>query len=228
MVPAMNRFIGVLQGVGEDYGCGEALDSAESLLANGGFDGSELASIARAAGGAAGSSPLMRAIPFGLFYFRDPVLLRENTEKACRLTHTSPAEVAAAVGMARSVARLIVQDEVLPVRFVRETGEFIREIHHESYVRIHGLVYPLRRELPFLCSNAAQPIELLRAALYLFLSCPACDLDTEAERQGLGAAPVLPLAYALAGCRGTFCRLEKPSLRVLMVAEAFHKYAAAE
>ena len=222
-MPAMNRFIGALQGVGEDAGGGEALDAAESLLASGGFVGSEFAATA---GRDAAASPLVRAIPFGLFYFRNDDLLRQNTERACRLTHTSPADVAAGVGMAIAVARLIVQEEIRPDRFVKEVAEFIREIHHESYVRIHGLVYPLRQELPFLCTKVDQPIELLRAALYLFLTCQACDLDAEAERQGLGTTPALPLAYALAGCRGTFCRLEKPSLRVIMIAEAFHKAAA--
>ncbi len=230
MTPATNRFLAALQGVtsGDGARCGEeALEVAESILANNGLVESEVAPLVAAKPGChRGASPLVRAIPCGLFLFRDLDRLRETTERACRLTHTAPDEVAAGVGMALAVARLLQTDELSPLSLVREIAEFVRGISKDAYARIHGLVYPLRRELPFLCSNFSQPLELFRAALYLLLSCQACDLQTEAERHLLKETPVLPLAYALAGCRGTFCRLEKPSLRVVMIAEAFHRAAA--
>lgn len=230
MTPPINRFIAALQGIvtydpaGEG---GEALEIAESLLANDGFVEDEVAvMVGPKVGIDQVAAPLVRAVPCGLYFFQDLERLREAAEKTCRLTHEAPADIAAAVGMALAVARLLLVKEVIALQFVREIADGVRPLSHDAYVRVHGLIYPLRKELPFLCSNFSQPLELFRAALYLFLSCQACDLQTEAERLGLADTPVLPLAHALAGCLGTFCRLEKPSLRIVMIAEAFHASAA--
>jgi hypothetical protein len=230
MIPATNRFLAALQGVASSdiAACGEqALEFAESLLANDGFASIEAARLVAAKGGCQRAAvPLVRAIPCGLFYFRDHGSLRETAEKACRLTHSEPADVAASVAMALAVARLLETEEFLPQRFLRELADSVRGISQGAYARIHGLIYPLRKELPFLCTSLSEPLEIFRAALYLFLSCQACDLQTESDRHDLTETPVLPLAYTLAGSRGTFCRLEKPSLRAIMIAEAFHKAAA--
>ena len=230
MTPPINRFIAALQGIATYEGTGEggeALEIAESLLANGDFLEDEVAHLAGPRSGIdLVAAPLVRAVPCGLFYFRDLGRLRTAAEKACRLTHTAPADIAAAVGMATAVARLLPATGLNSLHFVRETAEALRPLSQDAYVRILGLVYPLRKELSFLCSNFDHPLELFRAALYLFLSCQACDLQTEAERLELADTPVLPLANALAGCLGTFCRIEKPTLRIVMLAEAFHAGAA--
>lgn len=224
------RFIGPLHGVADNPdlpGGDEALEVAESLLANNGFVAAEVAAVIAQGDAGGPAAPLVRAIPCGLYYFRDPVALTSVAEQACRLTHTDPQDVAAAVAMAHSVARLIAMDELNPVRFVREVADSVRDLNQEGYARLHGLVHPLRGELPFLCSDASRPLEILRAALYLFLTCQACDLYAKAERLGLAGTPVLPIAYVLAGCHGKVCRLTKPDLRILMVAEMFHKAAGA-
>lgn len=230
MIPSINRFIGALQGISVNGAAGrggDVLDIAETILASSGFVTSDMEAFVTAPDGEeAGAIPIWRAIPFALLYFRDLDKLQLETEKACRLTHTDPADVAASVAMAFSVARLLcMEDDLSPLPFVREIARFVRPVNHNAYTRILGLIYPLRHELPFLCTNFSQPLELFRAALFLFLTCQACDLEAEAKRHGLSETPVLPLAYALAGSFGRFCLLTKPSLRVVMIAESFHQAA---
>ena len=230
MIPSVNRFIGALQGITDNATPeegGGALEIAESILANGGFVLAEVESIVSglATEGDSPGAPLWRAIPFGLLYFRELDKLQANTEKACRLTHGDQTDIASAIAMALTVARLLRMQELSPIPFIREIAWFVKKIDHDAYTRILGLMYPLRNELPFLCSNFTKPLEIFRAAIFLFLSCQSGDLETEAERHGLQESPALPLAYTLMGSFGRLCKIEKPSLRVVLIAEAFQNFA---
>jgi hypothetical protein len=227
MIPPVNRFIGALQGITVNAGIeggGEVLEVSESILANGSFNSDELSAIVKGfSDSSSGGAPLWRAIPFGLLHYRDLDKLQEDTEKACRLTHGHPSDIAAAVGMALAVARLLRMQEFDSLQFVREIAWFVKKIDQDAYLRIRGLSYPLRNELPFLCSNFTQPLEIFRAALYLF--CQPNDLEAEAGKHDLGESSALPLAYTLMGSLGHLCRLEKPTIRIVILAEAFQKFA---
>lgn len=230
MIPSIDRFMGALQGTCADPG-GEgaaALEIAESILANDGFVIRDIETIVKecAGYGSAGAAPLWRAIPVGLLHFNELEKLREAAEKSCRLTHGDPADIAATVGMALSVAMLLRLEELSPHLFAREIAWFIRKTDLAAYDSIMETIPPLKGESPFVPGDLSRPLEIFRAALFLFLSSPAEDLETVAASLAISGSPALPLAYSLAGSFGRVCRLEKPSLRVVMIAEGFQNMGA--
>lgn len=227
MIPSIDRFMGAFQGICAESGMEgeEALEIAENILANDGFVVKDIETIVKeyTGSGAHGAAPLWRAIPVGLFYFKELDKLRETAEKGCRLTHGDPADIAAAVGMALSVARLLRLQELSPLPFVREIAWFIRKIDQDAYESIMGMMPPLRGEESFAPGDMAKPLGIFRAALFLFLTTPAEKLETTAATLEVTGSAALSLAYSLSGSFGLLCRLEKPSIRIVMIAEGFQK-----
>jgi hypothetical protein len=225
MIPPIERFIGALQG-GVPSSAGNAgeivLSISESLLANGELVVKEVEKIVQDLACSDDTSVVLwRAVPIGLFYYRDLDLIETVAEKACRLSHGDPEDIASVVGMALTVARLIRMGEMEPLQFAREMAWFCRKFDANAYDRLMEIVPLLKGKEEIAIGTPDRPLGHFRAALSLFLSCEDGDLDQEATVRRLQGAPALPLAYTMAGSLGRICRIEQPSLRVLRIAEEF-------
>ena len=227
MIPTIDRFMGALQGMLADLPPeeGELLDLTENLLANGGLNVKDLGRLFACDphGEKQALTPLLRAIPVGLFYYKEIDRLQEATEKVCRLSHGEPEDIAAAVAMALATARLLRMGELEPLLFIREIAWFVRRIEPTAYESLLELLPVVEGKVGWEANDLAAPLAVFQAGLLIFLLSTDGDLPTVAHSMGLAGTPAVSVAYSLAGSFGRICRMEKPPLRVVMIAEELQK-----
>jgi ADP-ribosylglycohydrolase len=218
--------MGALQGflAGEAVEGDELLDVAEHILANGGLDIDSLGRYLPAATGACRElTPLRRTIPVGLYYYREPDRLWEAAVQVCRLSHCTPADVAAVVAMALATARLLQLTELDPPMFVGELAAGVQDIDPQAAAALGELLPLVNEPAAAVRDFGTTPLGLFQAGLLLFLRGAYAELSLSELALCRSTVPQA-LAYSLAGSFGRVCRLEKPSLRVVMIAEELYNH----
>jgi ADP-ribosylglycohydrolase len=130
----------------------------------------------------------MRIVPLGLFYWFDPDQLTDAAARSSRVTHSHPAAVAGAAGVALAVAYALTHAEVHPERLVEHIQRHIRPLDALTAEHLNVLgrarekewddAFGVLSEVPDFASPAVKgrgfgvggmTISLLLISLYLFL-----------------------------------------------------------
>jgi len=119
--------------VGEGASCAEAVSNLMSGRADYANSGTPV--------GRAGNGTAMRAAPVGLWNWRTPGRINEESAIQSRITHQDPRCAAGAAAVAHAVALGVTRDRIDPDEFIHEIAGRVRPLHEEFsrlVLRLHN------------------------------------------------------------------------------------------
>ncbi|RCK78638.1 MAG: ADP-ribosylglycohydrolase [Candidatus Ozemobacter sibiricus] len=152
----------------------------------------------------AGVIAAARTVPIALAFWRTPALLRDAIEKSCRLTHTDPRVIGAALILATAIRMGLEGGEPVPETMLNAAIEKAQGYSPEIVKRLKTLREVLRLDPPAAMEqigNTGFCLDAVPAALYWFFRHPRRfdDLIIGAANVGGDADAVAAMAGAIFG-----------------------------
>ena len=161
-----------------------------------------------------------RTVPISLLYWRTPILLRDSIEKSCRLTHTDPRVIAAALTLSIAIRMGLEGGDPAPDVLVNAAIEKAQGYSPEIVKRLKTLRDCLRLDPPAAMEqigNGGFCYDSVPAALYWFFRHPRRfdDMIVGAANVGGDSDAIAAMAGAVFGAFNGLSAISEKWLKTL-------------